>query len=136
MTTQSKFTVGSYWRTRNGRKARVLANDVNGNYPTVVAMQSGGYERVVLLTADGRYFYEGNGQDGFDLITPWVDPPAPPPPPRKLYPAVYRDDGVVWVSAQLFESEEQARNHYVFGEFICLGPAVEVPGVDLPGGES
>ncbi len=59
-------------QTRDGRKVRVLATDaasLNNKYPVVVLVTSeGGYENVMQLTIDGRYWYDVKEPSPLDLV--------------------------------------------------------------------
>jgi hypothetical protein len=63
-----KFDIGSFWRTRDGKCARVLCNDLKSEYPVVVAIEAGELESVVSLDEHGHH-YEVSA---FDLVGMWV----------------------------------------------------------------
>lgn len=69
-----KFKVGEVWRTRDGRKARILATDSKQiGYPIVVLVQTATSEGVRTLTAAGMYLDQCISY--CDLIEPWRDEP-------------------------------------------------------------
>ena len=73
-----KFKVGEYWRTRDGRKARILATDCfktnrSPHFPVVYLCnsQENGDDPIQVVSANGV----SNLDDIHDLIEPWTDPP-------------------------------------------------------------
>lgn len=75
---EPKFKVGSFWKTRDGHKVRILANDVEWDEPICGAIYDLSNSTKCLHTrnycSNGNY-YSGNRHDEIDLIEPWVDPP-------------------------------------------------------------
>lgn len=63
--TDSKFTVGSEWKTRGGEKAVVTCSPGGGMFFAVVA----GYEYVYLTNGEFR-----GSQRQYDIIAPWSEP--------------------------------------------------------------
>lgn len=62
--------IPGYYKTRDGRKARVLCVDAPGNYPCVGYIVENGNVATVSWLADGSFRY----YDGLDLIEPWTEP--------------------------------------------------------------
>lgn len=74
MNTETKFKIGSVWRTRGGQKATVVWIKRDGTL--VVVIHRPLHDVVVLHSKDGS---EWNYESAGDLITPWVDRPELPP---------------------------------------------------------
>jgi hypothetical protein len=66
---ESKFEVGSLWRCRDGVKAEIVANDVNG---ADLLVRRSNTSRV--YHSDGKFtFYENE----WDLVEEWYEPMEP-----------------------------------------------------------
>jgi len=62
---------GKFYRTRDGRKARIYATDGSGRYPV-----HGNLDGEALTWTSRGAFNEGvEGESGRDLIAPWTDAP-------------------------------------------------------------
>lgn len=78
-----KITLG-YWRTRDGRKARVIAVGVKAHQPVVAVFQlNDGSELVGMACDDGRWIPDGI-QSNHDLIAPWTEPRLRPWKPEEV----------------------------------------------------
>lgn len=68
---------GKCYRTRDGRKARVLCTDrkVMGKLTVVALVDFGSYEEVQHIRSNGRY-QGAEAESDIDLIAPWVDAPV------------------------------------------------------------
>lgn len=67
-----KLEVGKFYRTRNGEKVIVLADNCNGiNYPYLVA-KIGIWAKPYKVNKNGRV-YEKDGANPLDVIAPWED---------------------------------------------------------------
>lgn len=69
-----KLEVGKYYRTRGGRKARVLATDLKGLYPVAAAIEFPEAEGLCRLKANGSEW--GATESPKDLVAEWVDKPT------------------------------------------------------------
>lgn len=107
-----------FWKTRDGRKARVLCTDAPSLYPV----------RGYVLSAIGDCYTESWKLDGAanseerddrDLIEPWVD--APKTKKVKMAPALCRYTGYhdrYYVTGNLFETESLAKS-ICDDNFVC-----------------
>lgn len=79
-----KLEVGKYYRTRDGRKAKVVY--VNDNFPRDYAAyyELEGKNSLSMCSLTGSYI--SDGIDNRDLVATWTDGP------RKLY--AYKDTGL------------------------------------------
>lgn len=81
----TKFEVGKTYKTRNGKNARIIANDIKQSSCVAAAIDMGNdFEHVFLYDEDGHLStFE---EDGYDLI-----------PPRREFWIVRTDDGRKYV---------------------------------------
>lgn len=70
----NKFQVGDFWRTRDGRKARIICVDATKDYPIVALIinVSNENEAVMTYTRFGCSFTYSSTP--YDLIEPWTEP--------------------------------------------------------------
>jgi len=66
-----KFELNSLWKTRDGRKARIICNDRNSLYSIVALV---GYSHEVCLYKENGFFMNASTLDALDLIEPWHEP--------------------------------------------------------------
>jgi len=65
-----------YYKTRDGRKARVICTDAPGGAPVVgyiIGETSSGYVNIRKWCVGGEYYSTGSKSD-HDLIAEWVEP--------------------------------------------------------------
>ena len=68
-----KIEVGKTYKTRDGRKARVICVDRLGPHDTVVALVRGSaYENVICYPPEG--FYDSTEESPEDLVEEWREP--------------------------------------------------------------
>lgn len=70
MNNETKFKVGSAWKTRGGQRVTVIHIYKNGD---VLSITDG--ETLVLTRGDGRHHSASEN----DLVAPWIDRPELPP---------------------------------------------------------
>jgi len=71
----SKFTRGSFWRTRGGWKAEILISDRKHDaFPIVVLHHNNA--ATISSHCDTCEEYNGEVESSNDLLTPWVDKPV------------------------------------------------------------
>ncbi len=64
------------YRTRDGRKARVVCVDRKGEQPIVALLKDGSTDDCCrLFTAEGKYWPYSEKEQPEDLLSPWVDKP-------------------------------------------------------------
>lgn len=88
-----KIERDKFYRTREGKKARVLCTDATGLQPIIAQFEGESPTRRYYL--DGRYL---DATSSFDLVAPWIDKPLID---RSILPAwankaVAMDEGGVW----------------------------------------
>lgn len=64
-----KLEVGKFYKTRNGRRAWVVAQQLDERYPYIVAIL--GEVDVYSPMKNGRFFAEENS--AFDIVAPWEE---------------------------------------------------------------
>lgn len=67
-----KIERDKFYRTRGGKKARVLCTDAAGMQPVIVQFEGESYTR--HYCSDGRYL-DANTMTTVDLVAPWEDKP-------------------------------------------------------------
>lgn len=91
----TKFAIGSEWRTRGGWKATVVWKYRNGNFQVIHEL--GGNEIAFGHTESGYLLHVANETE-FDLLTPWTESPRLPDgvPWPKWAKAAARDENGEW----------------------------------------
>ncbi len=137
-----KIEIG-YWRTRNGRKARVLCTDAPGAYPIVGYVEARDMTMIISTTREwtnsglystmewtnsGLYYRESIciGSEN-DLIEPWIDEPLVPHWQAVQIGTALDASGYYYLSHYIFSSLEKAKK--VLGEDVRL--ATELPPIML-----
>jgi hypothetical protein len=69
-----QIEVGKYYRTRDGRKARIYAVDGSGNAAIHGAVHHDGKWSTACWLSDG-YYYDAKVPQSLDLISEWIDKP-------------------------------------------------------------
>jgi len=77
-----KIETGKHYRTRDGKKVLILANDTTGSYSIVGVAYSGSKKTALSWTGDGMYFV-GCGLSPNDIVSEWIETPVHP---WHLYP--------------------------------------------------
>lgn len=84
-----KFEVGKYYKTRGGRKARVVCTDALGSQPIVALVEYDvGEERPKMYKDDGS-FWGNRVASEWDLVSEWVESEPPKTEKRTFYRALY-----------------------------------------------
>lgn len=69
-----KIELNKFYRTRDGRKARVICVDAKGCCPIIALVTCDKcIEELILFTDDGRFFLLG-ADDFRDLVSEWTEP--------------------------------------------------------------
>jgi hypothetical protein len=119
------ITVG-YWRTRRGKKVKVLSTDGVGEYPVVGQLIEGDHGVTIeSWTHKGDYVYDHNDQHSDDLVEPWVDASKLIP----HWPALVIGSLTPFVTRGLYPNIKTARE--VLGEDTKLRLATEYPPIML-----
>lgn len=90
-----KIEAGKFYKTRDGRKARVYAVACGGEYPIHGAMEypdSGWW----AFTWDVFGHNSSGEQSPNDLFSEWVDEPIPIPQKKKLFAHICRKTGKIF----------------------------------------
>lgn len=66
-----KLERDKFYKTRDGRKVRVIAVDVEGSYKIAVATNDGS----VYQLTENLLFYGSGKESGSDIISEWIDEP-------------------------------------------------------------
>lgn len=69
-----KIELNKIYRTRNGRKARIVCIDAKGNFPIVALVEDFDSEYAHLFTRDG-FYYRSSEFSTLDLVSEWIDKP-------------------------------------------------------------
>jgi hypothetical protein len=108
---ESKFAVGSFWRTKDGSKVKILANDLRGRYSLLGLMifEDKDEDNVGRWLGDGKFGWAIF--NGCDLIEPWVEAK------ERAMPDVLSQDEV----ADLLKGESMAESKFKVGSFWRTG---------------
>jgi hypothetical protein len=108
-------------RTRDGREARVIANDLSGEQFQVCYVQvneAGTEHSPVLVSSTGSYLNMSSNHP-FDLVG-HIQPPEPPKP-REIWVATKKGadgHGVIWSSEKNFSLMPEEREYVKFREVL------------------
>lgn len=61
------------YRTRDGKPVRILATDLKGTLPIVVAINVGDYESIIALSPEGRQWSDMNTPCDLIEVSPYED---------------------------------------------------------------
>jgi hypothetical protein len=108
-----KLEVGKYYKTRSGKKARVIGRRefAGVGEPLVVETGCGNYYSV---SEEGKF--RRSYHDAWDLIEEWRDPVT-----HATFVAFYKSPGSDYICRMCYESEDGARGSIERCNYIFLG---------------
>jgi hypothetical protein len=102
-----KFEPGKYYKTRDGRKARIYITDAGGTYSIHGAVWTTDIWVQHTWQADGGFNYEKPGGSSLDLVAEWEEPK----PREILYEWVWKTNSG-WRTSDTLSSEAAATGIY------------------------